>query len=157
MKRLLATLQESVQDAVHTAVREAVQEGAPPALLTGALAVLLMITALLTLSGCQMMTRISDGELRKAAASGAAGELERMGYRPDRSLVCKTPPSNTASVVRVECEGRTVRGERIRLSGVARDANTTRPREWYVISVDGRNVLNKQCLGEGCTQLAGRR
>lgn len=122
----------------------------PSTVQTAVLAAALMAVALLTLSGCELMTTISDGSLRTAASRGAAGELERLGHRPAGALTCSTPSSNTRSVVKVECSGRTTRGERIEMSGIVHDADTASPHEWYVITVDGRDVLRKGCLDVGC-------
>ena len=41
-------------------------------------------------------------------------------------------------------------GEPVTVDGVAYNADTDRPRETYVVTVGGREVLRKGCLGLGC-------
>jgi hypothetical protein len=113
-------------------------------------------TLVLTLCACGPMERISEGAFRNATASGAGMELERLGYRVDGRLICVLPRGNTLSVVRVNCAGRTVRGQQVALSGIAHGAETKNPKEQYVITVGGREVLRKPCLGLGCGKIAPR-
>lgn len=116
------------------------------AIITG----LLVTGAALSVSGCEPMARISDGSLRNATAAGAAGELRRLGHQPKGVLRCETPASNTRSVVRIDCRGRTAAGEPIEVTGAAHDADTPHPQESYVIKVGGREVLRTNCLDSGC-------
>ena len=110
----------------------------------------------LAVCGCGPMQRISDGSFRNATITGAGMELERLGYRVDGRLTCELPKGNTLASVRVDCTGRTVRGQPITVTGTARAANTRDPIQEYVITVAGREVLRKPCLGLGCGKAAAR-
>jgi hypothetical protein len=111
-----------------------------------ALAVLLA----LTMSGCKVMQRISEGAYRNAVSDGTVDELKIRGIELRERPLCKSPAAATESVVRVDCTARTRSGEPVTVEGVAVDADTDRPRETYVVTVGGREVLRKDCLGLGC-------
>jgi hypothetical protein len=111
-----------------------------------ALAVLLAVT----LSGCKVMQRISEGAYRNAVTDGAVDELKIRGIELRERPSCKSPAANTESMVRVDCTARTRSGEPVLVEGIALDADTDRPRETYVITVGGREILRKSCLGLGC-------
>jgi len=105
----------------------------------------------LLITSCQNPERqVSDGSLRNATANGAAAELAGLGYRLKDRLDCRIPATSTLAVVRVWCVGRTVGGEPVRVDAVAYDANTSHPRQDFVIDVAGHEVLRKPCLGAGC-------
>jgi hypothetical protein len=102
-------------------------------------------------TGCQDPTvTVSDGALRNATANGAAAELKGLGYRLRHRPSCRTPAGNTRRTVRVHCEGQTTDGRRVRVEGVAYDAESRHPRQHFVIQVAGHVVLRKSCLGLGC-------
>lgn len=86
----------------------------------------LVLAALLalTLSGCKVMQRISEGAYRNAVSDGVVDELEIRGIELRERPSCESPVPATSSVVR--------------------------PRETYVVTVGGREVLRKGCLGLGC-------
>ncbi|MEU8343200.1 hypothetical protein SAMN05443665_1015123 [Actinomadura meyerae] len=111
-----------------------------------ALAVLLA----LTVSGCKVMQRISEGAYRNAVSDGVVDELEIRGITLKERPACESPVPATGSVVRVTCTARTADGKRVVVDGVATGADTDRPRERYVVTVGGREVLRKDCLGLGC-------
>jgi hypothetical protein len=111
-----------------------------------------LLLVLMVLCGCAPMQRISEGAYRNATATGAGMELERLGYRVKGRLTCVLPRGNTLAVVRVTCAGHTVHGQPVAVAGIAHDADTKTPREQYVITVAGREVLRKPCLGLGCGQ-----
>ncbi|GAA1872012.1 hypothetical protein [Actinomadura bangladeshensis] len=111
-----------------------------------ALAVLLA----LTMSGCKVMQRISEGAYRNAVTDGVVDELKIRGIQLRERPLCKSPGGTTESVVRVDCTARTRSGEPVTVEGVAFDADTERPRETYIVTVGGREVLRKDCLGLGC-------
>ncbi|GAA1784983.1 hypothetical protein [Actinomadura chokoriensis] len=111
-----------------------------------ALAVLLA----LTMSGCKVMQRISEGAYRNAVTDGVVDELKVRGIELRERPLCKSPAATAESVVRVDCTARTRSGEPVTVEGVAFDADTDRPRETYVVTVGGREVLRKDCLGLGC-------
>jgi hypothetical protein len=113
-----------------------------------------LIALALTLCGCGLAREISIQAFRNAVADGAKTELRRLGYHVHGTLDCRLPPGNTLSVVRVRCTGRTVDGRPVAVTGIARNADTARPRQEFVISVAGREVLRKSCLGEGCDKIA---
>jgi hypothetical protein len=115
----------------------------------------LLVSVLLVLglvvSACDDPQRtISDGALRNATASGAAAELRKAGYRTAARLACRTPASNTRQVVRVRCSGRTTGHAPIAVDGIAYAAGTRHPRQRFVILVNGREVVSKDCLSTGC-------
>lgn len=125
----------------------------------------LVLVALLAaaVSGCQVMQRISESSYRKAVANGAAEELEARGVELREAPAC-TPPETRpetrpgpGSVLRVTCTARTRAGEPVTVSGVVRRADAPRPRETYVVTVGGREVLRKDCLGSGCRRTPGDR
>ncbi len=110
----------------------------------------LALAVTLLAAGCEDPVRTaSDGALRVATANGATAELRTLGYHVVR-LRCRTPASNTAQVVQVRCEGLTARHGRVVVDGVARDAASAHPDQWFTIQVAGRTVLRKPCLGLGC-------
>ncbi|MFB4312156.1 hypothetical protein [Actinomadura sp. GTD37] len=111
-----------------------------------ALAVLLAVT----MSGCKVMQRISEGAYQNAVTDGTIDELKVRGIELRERPSCESPVPSTDSVVRVDCTARTRGGEPVTVEGVAYDADTDRPRETYVITVGGREVLRKNCLGLGC-------
>lgn len=106
----------------------------------------------LTASGCETMQRISEGAYRNAVSDGVVDELNAQGVELRERPACKTPETEAASVVRVTCTAHTRTGEPVAVHGVAYDADTDRPRETYVVTVAGREVLRKDCLGVGCGQ-----
>lgn len=110
----------------------------------------LLVLSVSGVSGCKVMQRISDGAYRNAVADGTVDELKNQGVELQERPSCKTPESETDSVVRVNCTASTRTGEPVTVDGVAYDADTGRPRETYVVTVGGREVLRKECLGLGC-------
>jgi hypothetical protein len=113
-------------------------------------AVLLPLVIMLT--GCGLMERISEGEYRNAVADGTAEELAERGTPVGERPVCVTPSTGTEAVVRIHCTARTTTGAHVEVSGQAARADTDRPSEDYVITVNGREVLRRNCLGAGCYQ-----
>ena len=111
-----------------------------------ALAVLLAVT----MSGCKVMQRISEGAYENAITDGVVDELRIRGIELRERPSCGSPAANTDSVVRVNCTARTRSGEPVTVEGVAYDADTDRPRETYVVTIGGHEVLRKDCLGLGC-------
>ncbi|WP_030165890.1 hypothetical protein [Spirillospora albida] len=103
----------------------------------------------LTLPGCKVMQRISEGAYRNAVADGAVAELRERGFDVPERPDCTVRASGT-DLVRVNCTGRTGTGRPVTVEGIARDAGAEHPRETYVIAVDGREVLRQDCLGLGC-------
>ncbi|NKZ07727.1 hypothetical protein [Actinomadura latina] len=113
-------------------------------------AVVLAALLAVTMSGCKVMQRISEGAYRNAVTDGAVDELKIRGIELRERPACRSPAANTDSVVRVDCTARTVTGEPVTVEGIAHDADTDRPDETYVITVGGHEVLRKSCLGLGC-------
>jgi hypothetical protein len=113
-------------------------------------AVVLAVLLAVTMSGCKVMQRISDGAYRNAVTDGVVDELDARGIELRERPDCESPGRETDSVVRVACTARTTTGEPVTVAGIARDADTERPRESYVVTVGGREVLRKDCLGLGC-------
>ncbi|WP_396454617.1 hypothetical protein [Actinomadura sp.] len=111
-----------------------------------ALAVLLALSA----SGCKVMQRISEGAYRNAVTDGVVDELKARGVELRERPNCTSPKAETGSMIRVNCTARTRTGEPVTVEGIAVDADTDRPQETYVITVGGREVLRKDCLGLGC-------
>ncbi|MFA1543365.1 hypothetical protein [Actinomadura monticuli] len=113
-------------------------------------AVALAVLLALTMSGCKVMQRISEGAYKNAVTDGTVDELKSRGIELRERPSCTSPGANTDSVVRLSCTARTTTGEPVTVEGVAHDADTGRPRETYVITVGGREILRKSCLGLGC-------
>jgi hypothetical protein len=111
---------------------------------------MLLAVLLLGLCGCGAMRDISEKAFGNATGIGAKAELDRSGHPVRGTIACTLPRDNTPSVVRVHCTGRTVRGEPIRVWGIAHGADTPDPRQEFVITVAGREVLRKPCLGLSC-------
>ncbi|MFI0351690.1 hypothetical protein [Actinomadura sp. 9N407] len=113
-------------------------------------AVALAVLLTFSLSGCELMQRISEGAYRNAVADGTSAELAERGVRMDRRPDCVTPDTGSDAVVRITCTGRTTTGARVEVTGGADRADTDHPRESYVITVDGKEVLRTGCLGVSC-------
>lgn len=121
--------------------------------MNGRIRVVVLTTLLaLTMSGCKVMQRISEGAYRNAVTDGAIDELKMRGIELQARPVCESPAANTDSVVRMNCTARTKAGEPVKVEGVAYDADTDSPRETYVITIGGHEVLRQNCLGLGCEQ-----
>jgi hypothetical protein len=103
-----------------------------------------------TMSGCKVMQRISEGAYRNAVSDGTVDELKIRGIELRERPLCKSPAAETESVVRVDCTARTRSGQPVVVEGIAFDADTDRPRETYLITVGGQELLRKDCLGLGC-------
>jgi len=112
----------------------------------GALAAALAVS----LSGCEMMTRISDGAYRTAVTDGSIRELQERGIKLDGRPDCTSPKARPGSVVVIDCTARTVGGEPVEVTGTTSDSGSDHPRERYVITVGGHQVVDKACLGRGC-------
>lgn len=104
----------------------------------------------LPLSGCAVTRTISAGAYRIAVADGTVAELRQLGITMERRPECHMPDTGSPTVVRITCTGRTVTGQPVGVRGVVTAANTSRPDEHYVITVAGREMLRKSCLGRGC-------
>jgi hypothetical protein len=113
-------------------------------------AVLLAGLLAFSLSGCEMMTRISDGAYRTAVTDGSIVELKEHGIRLDGRPDCSSPKPKPGSVVVIDCTGRTAGGEPVVVTGRTTAADSDHPRERYVITVGGRQIVDKTCLGRGC-------
>lgn len=113
--------------------------------------VLLLFLVLLLVAGCTNPVRkVSESSLRNATARGATEEMRGLGYTIKRGMRCRTLSADTMSVVRVQCLGRTARDEPVRVDAVASDAGSAHPRQEFVITVGGRQVVRTHCLGQGC-------
>ncbi|HZB30159.1 MAG TPA: hypothetical protein VE465_08330 [Streptosporangiaceae bacterium] len=122
------------------------------------LATLLLIGIGPLVTGCRDLERqVSEGALRNATANGAAAELAGLGYRLEDQLDCRIPPGGTLAVVRVRCVGQTDDGRPVRVDAVAYDADTSHPRQEFVIDVAGQEVMRKHCLGASCRSAASRK
>jgi hypothetical protein len=113
--------------------------------------VVLAALLVLALSGCDVMKRISEGAYRNAIADGTVEELGKRGVRLTDRPSCVMPRTGSDSVLRVRCTGRTTTGAPVIVTGGATDADSKNPRENYVVTVGGREVLHKNCLGPDCT------
>jgi hypothetical protein len=112
---------------------------------------LLLCLVLLLVPGCTNPVRkVSESSLRNATARGATEEMRGLGYTIKRGMRCRTLSADTMSVVRVQCLGRTARNEPVRVDAVASDAGSAHPRQEFVITVSGRQVVRTHCLGQGC-------
>lgn len=105
----------------------------------------------LLLAGCDNPVRkVSESSFRNATARGAAGELRGLGYRLRKGLTCRTLSDDTLSVVRVVCTGMASDLAPVRVEAVGYAADTATPRQDFLITVGGREVLRMPCLDQGC-------
>lgn len=118
----------------------------------GALVLVGLVTAS---SGCRVVERVSENAYLSAVADGAAAELGERGHPVAGRLACTLPPTGSAATLRVRCSGRTTGGLAISLSGTVGRADTARPDERYVVTVDGAEVLRARCLGAACRDGGG--
>ncbi|MFC4910816.1 hypothetical protein [Actinomadura gamaensis] len=102
------------------------------------------------LSGCGVMQRISEGAYRNAVADGASADLRAQGVRLEGRPACQTPPTGAFAEVRITCTARTTGGEPVAITGTVSDADTSNPRERYQVTVGGRVLIDRDCLGTGC-------
>ncbi|MFG2085059.1 MULTISPECIES: hypothetical protein [unclassified Spirillospora] len=114
------------------------------------LAAVLAVPLALAVSGCETTQRISEGAYRNAVTGGTVDELKAQGIELRERPDCTTPETGAHSVVRVNCTAHTWTGEPVIVAGVAYRADTGRPHESYVVTVGGREVVRKDCLGAGC-------
>jgi hypothetical protein len=116
-----------------------------------AMTAVMAVTAACVLAGCgEPVRKVSESSLRNATARGAADAMRGIGYTIKNGIQCHTLSPDSLSVVRVRCAGRTTRGEPVRVDAVARDADAPHPRQEFVITVAGREVIRTPCLGQGC-------
>ena len=110
----------------------------------------------LTLAGCSkehsVTARISEGALKVATSNGSVSELKGLGYTVNGKITCRTPAGNTPAVVRVDCTGTTADRQPIRVTGLAREADTPDPKQEFVITIGGVEVFRKDCLATGCKE-----
>ncbi|RAY15984.1 hypothetical protein DPM19_07020 [Actinomadura craniellae] len=109
----------------------------------------LALVVLVTVPGCRVLERISENAYLNAVASGATAELDARGHPVAGRLDCALSPSGTVAL-RVGCTGRTAAGRPVAVVGTVTGADTARPRERYVVTVGGREVLRTTCLGAAC-------
>jgi hypothetical protein len=110
-----------------------------------------VLALLLTATACtDPVRKVSESSLRNATARGATEEMRGLGYTIRKGMRCRTLSADTMSVVRVQCLGRTSRDEPVRVDAVASDAASAHPRQEFVITVSGREVVRTHCLGQGC-------
>lgn len=102
------------------------------------------------LCGCDVLRTISIGAYRNAAADGSVAELRKLGITLEGKPRCLTPDTGSRSLVRLDCTARTSDGRPVVITGVVTGADSANPREDYVITVGGREVLHKPCLNLGC-------
>lgn len=111
----------------------------------------LIVLLLLLAAACTNPVRkVSESSLRNATARGATEEMRGLGYTIRRGMRCRTLSADTMSVVRVQCRGRTTRDEPVRVDATAFDAESAHPRQEFVITVSGREIVRTHCLGQGC-------
>ncbi|MCP2337075.1 hypothetical protein [Actinomadura rupiterrae] len=110
--------------------------------------------AVVALGGCGVMQRISEGAYRNAVADGASADLRARGVRLEGRPACQTPPTGAFAEVRIDCTARTIEGEPVEISGTVSDADSSTPRERYQVTVGGRLLIDRDCLGTGCKHSA---
>jgi hypothetical protein len=111
-------------------------------------ALVLAAVLAVSVSGCKVMQRISEGSYRNAVTDGVVAELKKRDIPLKARPSCRTP--KTGDTVRVSCTARTKAGSPVVVTGTARDADGAHPREEYTVTVAGRRVLQQSCLGLGC-------
>lgn len=110
----------------------------------------LLVLAVLCGACTNPVRKVSESSLRNATARGATEEMRGLGYTIRKGMRCRTLSADTMSVVRVQCLGSTTRNEPVRVDAVASDAGSAHPRQEFVITVSGREVVRTHCLGQGC-------
>jgi hypothetical protein len=110
----------------------------------------LLVPPLVTASCTDPVRKVSESSLRNATARGATEEMRGLGYTIRKGMRCRTLSADTMSVVRVQCLGHTTRNQPVRVDAVASDANSAHPRQEFVITVAGREIVRTHCLGQGC-------
>ncbi|RFU38719.1 hypothetical protein DZF91_26185 [Actinomadura logoneensis] len=108
------------------------------------------LLAVAGLSGCGAMQRISEGAYRNAVADGAVADLRARGVRLHARPVCQTPSTGTVAEVRITCTARTTDGQPVQIRGTVTAADTAEPRERYQVTVGGRLLIDRDCIGTGC-------
>lgn len=104
----------------------------------------------LAAGGCaDPVRKVSESSLRNATATDATDELRGLGYTV-RDMRCRTLSADRISVIRVTCAGRASHGEPVRVDAVAYQAGSAHPRQEYVITVAGREVVRRPCLAQSC-------
>lgn len=112
--------------------------------------ILLLMLVVLVAACTNPVRKVSESSLRNATARGATEEMRGLGYTIRKGMRCRTLSPDTMSVVRVQCLGRTTRNEPVRVDAVASDAASAHPRQEFVITISGREVVRTHCLGQGC-------
>jgi hypothetical protein len=119
--------------------------------LVSPLVLILVLLVLVLVAACTNPVRkVSESSLRNATARGATEEMRGLGYTIRRGMRCRTLSADTMSVVRIQCLGRTTRDEPVRVDAVATAAGSAHPRQEFVITVGGREIVRTHCLGQGC-------
>lgn len=111
---------------------------------------LIVLLSLLVAACTNPVRKVSESSLRNATARGATEEMRGLGYTIRKGMRCRTLSADTMSVVRVQCLGRTTRDEPVRVDATAFDAESAHPRQEFVITVSGREIVRTHCLGQGC-------
>jgi hypothetical protein len=117
----------------------------------------LALVGLQLLSGSHAIDRISDavdhisdGAYRNAVAHGTFVELKQRGVRLTGRPDCEMPEVPPNAPMLITCTATTVTGMPVKVVGTASVGQSDQPRELYVITLDGREVVRQDCLGLGC-------
>jgi hypothetical protein len=109
-------------------------------------------------AGCHSMNRaseavdhISEGSYRNAVAHGTVTELKQRGVRLAGRPHCAMPKVVPNAPISITCSATTTSGTPVSVVGTATAEESNQPRELYVITVGGREVVRQDCLGLGCT------
>ncbi|WP_283139044.1 hypothetical protein [Rhizohabitans arisaemae] len=106
-----------------------------------------ILALLASATGCADPSRLaSEVSFRTAVTDGVVEELRALGHTPD-GLTCRLDAASTEATVHVTCADR--RG-RVEVRGTATRADTRDPRQEFVVRLDGKTVISKNCLGHGC-------
>lgn len=95
----------------------------------------------------------TQAELRAATPQLATAELRARGHTLSAPLACRDMPGWTKQKMRVRCDGRTTRRERVQVLGAAEDKVKE---EYFTILLNGRPVVqNAGCLATDCPKKDG--
>jgi hypothetical protein len=119
----------------------------------GALCALILVVCVIaigyiTLIDHKELRHHTQAQLLQAIPGAAASELRARGLTLSKPLNCWSMAEATPKKMRVACEGKTTRAERIQVFGAA---ESKVQEEYFTILVDGRPLVqNAECLGTDC-------
>ena len=84
---------------------------------------------------------------RNAVADGTVAELKQRAIRLSGRPDCEDAEALPDARMRITCNATTATGMPVTVVGTAGEVMSERPRELYVITVDGHELVREDCLG----------